>query len=132
MINKVEFTSRNLTPYGGLLPLFNYTEKEGIFQEIFDTVIFDSMHTEKIKMKHLKSIMALNFIGADKLSRMELIKNDPLLNKGIEVYPTTPENVSRFLNNFSFKTTQMLREVNFKAFKNLLKKKRIANNYYRY
>jgi hypothetical protein len=45
MINKIEFTSRNLTPYGGLLPLFNYTEKEGIFQEIFD-----SMHTEKIKM----------------------------------------------------------------------------------
>jgi len=38
-----------------------------------------------------------------------------------------PENISRFLYNFSFKTTQMLRDINFKTFKKMLKKKKLRN-----
>ena len=53
-----------------------------------------------------------------------MLKEDPLIKKcGINV--RVPENISRFLYNFSFKTTQMLRDINFKTFKKLLKKKKL-------
>ncbi len=53
-----------------------------------------------------------------------MLKTDPLIKEcGINV--REPENISRFLGNFSFKTTQMLRDINFKTFKKLLKKKKL-------
>jgi len=38
-----------------------------------------------------------------------------------------PGTVSRFLGNFSYKTTQMFREINFKIFKKLLCKSKLAS-----
>jgi len=38
-----------------------------------------------------------------------------------------PETVSRFLGNFSYKTTQMFREINFKVFKKLLHKSKLTS-----
>jgi hypothetical protein len=35
-----------------------------------------------------------------------------------------PEKVSRFLGNFSYKTPQMLREINFKVFRKLLRRRK--------
>ena len=79
------------------------------------------MRTEAIKMKHIKTLMALGVIGADKVSRVDLLKNDPIMREGFGVNVTNSENVSRFLYNFSFKTTQMLRNINFLIFKKILK-----------
>lgn len=115
MINKIEFSANNLTSYAGLYPLVNYTEKSGVFQLISDNLYFDNASTEAIKMKHIKTLMALGVIGADKLSRVDLLKNDPIMREGFGVNVTNSENVSRFLYNFSFKTTQMLRNINFLA-----------------
>ena len=53
-----------------------------------------------------------NFVGIDKLERPKLLQNDPLVN-GFEISIKEPETVLRFLGNFSFKTTHMLREVHF-------------------
>ena len=72
-------------------------------------------------MKHIKTMIALGAIGADKLSRVDLLKNDPMMSEGFDVNVTNAENVSRFFYTFSFKTTQMLRDINFAAFKKLLK-----------
>jgi hypothetical protein len=61
---------------------------------------------------------------ANKLERFLLLKSDPLIKElGINV--RKPENISKFLYTFSFKTTQMLRDINFKAFK--LKKSKLKN-----
>ena len=58
------------------------------------------------------------------MERFLLLKTDPLIKKcGINVRES--ENISRFLYNFSFKTTQMLRDINFRTFKKLLKKKKL-------
>jgi len=38
-----------------------------------------------------------------------------------------PETVSRFLGNFNFKTTHMMRDINFKVFKKLLAKSRLKS-----
>ena len=63
----------------------------------------------------------------DKLERFLLLKVDPLIKEcGIKV--REPENISRFLYNFSFKTTQMARDINFRTFKKLLKKKKLKKN----
>lgn len=122
MINNIEFTAKNLTSNAGVLPLLKYTEEQNIFQEINEKLLFENSSTEKIKMNHIKTLLCGGFVGADKLERFYLLKSDPLIKEcGINV--RKPENISRFLSNFSFKTTQMLRDVNFKIFENMIKKK---------
>jgi len=124
MIDKTEFSAKNLTANAGILPLLNYTSEQGIFQELEDNLIFDSKRTEAIKMNHLKTLICGGFVGADRLERFLLLKNDPLINKcGINV--REPENISRFLGKFDFKTTHMMRSINFNVFKKLLKKKKL-------
>ena len=59
----------------------------------------------------------------DKLERFLLLKADPLIKEcGINV--REPENISRFIYNFSFKTTQMARDINFRTFKKFHEKKK--------
>jgi len=65
-----------------------------------------------------------NFVGIDKLERLKLLQNDPLINE-FNISIKEPETVSRFLGNFNYKTTQMLREINFKVFRKLLRKKKL-------
>lgn len=126
MINKVEFTAKNLTSNAGVLLLLNYTEEQNIFQDLNEMLFFENSSTEMIKMNHLKTLMCGGFVGIDKLERFNLLKNDPLIKEcGIDV--REPENISRFLYKFSFKTTQMLRDINFKTFKKLLRKKKLRN-----
>ena len=125
MIDKIEFTAKNITSNAGVfLLLLNYTAEQRIFQELDEMLVFDKRSTEEIKMNHLKSLICGGFVGADKLERFLLLKADPLIKEcGINV--RAPENISRFLYKFSFKTTQMLRDINFKTFKKLLKKKKL-------
>ena len=82
---------------------------------------FESASINKIKMNHIKTMLCGHFIGIDKLERLKLLKNDPLVRE-FDISVKEPETVSRFLSNFSFKTTQMFREINFKVFKKLLSK----------
>lgn len=122
MINKIEFTAKNLTSNAGVLLLLNYTEEEKIFQDLDEMLSFENKSTEEIKMNHLKTLICGGFVGVDKLERFQLLKNDPLVKElGINV--RDPENISRFLCKFGFKTTQMLRDINFKIFKKQLRKK---------
>ena len=124
MINDIQFTEKNLTSNAGILPLLNYTNNEGIFQVLYETLKFEKTSTEKIKMNHLKSLVCGGFIGLDRLDRFLQIRHDRLIKEcGIEI--RTPENISRFLGNFTFKTTQMLRDTNFKIFKKLLAKSKL-------
>ncbi|MGT6775762.1 hypothetical protein ACRW7U_25470, partial [Escherichia coli] len=58
---------------------------------------------------HIKTMLCGHFIGIDKLERLKLLQNDPLVNE-FDISVKEPETVSRFLGNFNFKTTQMFRE----------------------
>ena len=67
-------------------------------------LIFDNKSTEEIQINHLKRLICGGFVGVEKLERFLLLKADPLIKEcGINV--REPENISRFLYNFSFKTT---------------------------
>jgi hypothetical protein len=67
-----------------------------------------------------------HFIGIDKLERLKLLKNDPLVRE-FDISVKEPETVSRFLEKFNFMTTQMFREINFKVFKKLLLKGKLTS-----
>ena len=53
-------------------------------------------------MNHLKTLICGGFVGADKLERFLLLKAGPLI-KECGIKAREPENISRFLYNFSFK-----------------------------
>lgn len=126
MINKIEFKAKNLTSNAGLFLMLENTKNNGIFEMIENNLTFESASVNKIKMNHIKTMLCGHFIGIDKLERLKLLKNDPLVRE-FEISVKEPETVSRFLSNFSFKTTQMLRESNFKVFKKLLSKSGLAS-----
>ena len=109
MINKIEFSARNLTSNAGLFLLLEHANKNGIFDLIDHDLVFENASTNKIKMYHIKTMLCGNFIGIDKLERLKLLQSDPLVNE-FAISIKEPETVSRFLGNFSYKTTQMLRE----------------------
>ena len=126
MINRIEFSARNLTSNAGLLLLLEHTSKNGIFDLIDRDLVFENASTNKIKMNHIKTMLCGNLIGIDKLERLKLLQSDPLVNE-FAISIKEPETVSRFLGNFSFKTTQMLREIHFKLFRKLLRKSKLKS-----
>ena len=126
MINKIEFPAKNLTSNAGLFLLLEHANKTGVFDLIDNDLVFDNTSTNKIKMNHIKTMLCGNFVGIDKLERLKLLQSDPLINE-FAISIKEPETVSRFLGNFGYKTTQMLREINFKVFIKLLRKRKLKS-----
>ena len=124
MINKIEFSAKNLTSNAGLFLLLEHANKNGVFDLIDRDLVFENASTNIIKMNHIKTMLCGNFIGIDKLERLKLLQSDPLVNE-FNISIKEPETVSRFLGNFSYKITHMLREINFKVFRKLLKKSKL-------
>jgi len=125
MVNKIDFKAKNLTSNAGLFLLLENAKSNGIFELIENDLLFDNESTNKIKMNHIKTMICGHFIGIDKLVRLKLLQNDPLVNE-FDISVKEPETVSRFLGNFTFKTTQMFRDINFKVFKKLLSKSKLT------
>ena len=126
MINKIDFVAKNLTSNAGIFLLFENAKTNGIFELIDTDLVFDNESTNKIKMNHIKTMLCGHFIGIDKLERLKLLQGDPLINE-FDISVKEPETVSRFLGNFTYKTTQMFREINFKVFKKLLCKSKLTS-----
>ena len=102
VINKIDFTTRNLTSNAGLFLLLENAKANGIFELIDKDLVFDNESTNKIKMNHVKTLLCGHFIGIDKLERLKLLQGDPLVNEfGISV--KEPETVSRFLETSAIK-----------------------------
>src|SRR5665647_1845471 len=126
MINKIDFNAKNLTSNACIFLLFEHAKNNGIFDIIEKDLVFDNESTNKIKMNHIKTMLCGHFIGIDKLERLKLLQNDPLINE-FDISVKEPETVSGFLGNFCFKATQMFRDINFKVFKKLLSKSKLKS-----
>jgi len=126
VINKIDFSAKNLTSNAGLFLLFESAKANGIFELIDNDLVFDHESTNKIKMNHIKTMLCGHFIGIDKLERLKLLQGDPLITE-FDISVKEPETVSRFLSNFSYKTTHMFRDINFKVFKKLLFKNKLTS-----
>lgn len=137
MIDKIDFAAKNLTSNAGLFLLLKNAKTNGILGMINTDLVFDmrSMQsnesTNKIKLNHIKTMLCGHFvlrpfgsgIGIEKLERLKLLQGDPLVSE-FDISVKEPETVPRFLGNFSYKTTQMFRDINFKVFKKLLFKRK--------
>jgi hypothetical protein len=88
--------------------------------------VFDNESINKIKTNHIKTILYGHFVGIEKLERIKLLQGDPLISE-FDISAKEPETVSRFLGNFSYKTTQMLRDINLKVFRKLLFKNKLTS-----
>lgn len=121
MIHRIEFSARNLTSNAGLFLLLDHARRNGIFDLINHDLVFDAQSINRIKMNHIKTMLCGNFVGIDKLERLKLLQRDPLIGE-FDIAVKEPETVSRFLGNFSYKTTQMLREINFRVFQKVLRR----------
>jgi len=121
LINKIDFAAKNLTSNAGLFLLLENAKTNGIFELIDTNLVFENESTNKIKMNHVKTMLCGHFSGIEKLERLKLLQGDPLISE-FDISVKEPETVSRFLGNFSYKTTQMLRDINFKVFRKLLYK----------
>ena len=55
--------------------------KNGIFDLIEHDLFFENASTNKLKMNHIKTMLCGNFVGIDKLERLKLLQNDPLINE---------------------------------------------------
>lgn len=95
MINRIEFSAKNLTSKAGLFLLLEHANKNGIFNLIDHDLVFDNASTNKITMNHIKSMLCGNFIGIDKLERWKLLQRDPLVNE-FNISIKEPETVSRY------------------------------------
>jgi hypothetical protein len=126
VINKIDFVAKNLTSNAGIFLLLENAKNNGIFELVDTDLVFDNESTNKIKMNHIKTMLCGHFIGIEKFERLKLLQGDPLINE-FDISEKEPETVSRFLGNFSYKTTQMLREINFKVFRKLLFKSKLTS-----
>ena len=126
MINKIDFAAKNLTSNAGIYLLLENAKANGIFELIDTELVFENESTNQIKMNHVKAMLCGHFIGIDKLERLKLLQGDPLITE-FDISVKEPETVSRFLGNFNYKTTQMLRDINFKVFKKLLHKSKLTS-----
>jgi len=126
VINKIDFVAKNLTSNAGIFLLLENAKNNGIFELIDTDLVFDNESTNKIKMNHIKTMLCGHFIGIEKLERLKLMQGDPLISE-FDISVKEPETVSRFLGNFSYKTTQMFRDINFKVFKKLLCKSKLTS-----
>ena len=50
MIDKIEFTAKNLTSNAGVLLCFNYTNEQGIFQALDEILLFDNKCTNALRI----------------------------------------------------------------------------------
>jgi hypothetical protein len=116
VINKIEYSARNLTPDAGLFLLLEHAIKNGVFDLINHNLVLEGMSTNKIKMDHFKTVLYGNFIVIDKIIRLKLLLGDSLINE-FNISIKEPETISRFLGIFYYKTTQILREIKFKIFR---------------
>ena len=95
MINKIEFSARNLNSNAGLFLLLEHARRNGIFDLIDHDLVFETQSTKKTKMNHIKTMLYGNFIGIDKLERLKLLQSDPLVNE-FAISIKEPEMVSWF------------------------------------
>lgn len=88
----------------------------GFFDFIENDLVFDNDSTNKIKMNHIKTMLCGHFIGIDKLERLKLLQNDPLVNE-FDISVKEPETVSRFLETSTSRQPKCLETLILKSLK---------------
>lgn len=107
-----EFNGKNLTAYGGLLPVATMLEKLG-FQELVENTITCSRETRVMSLyKFVLGIVLGLYIGFPRLNQLRFIAHDPMLT-GILSEPKLPPQSTlwRFLTSLHLNVTMQILKI---------------------
>ncbi len=80
-----DFTGKNLTPYGGLLPVFTMLEKLGFQSLVEQTVTSKRIPRAMDLYRFVLAIVLGLYIGFPRLNQLRFIARDPILNGILQV-----------------------------------------------
>lgn len=95
-----DFTGKNLTPYGGLLPVATMLEKVCFQQRVEETVTLERATKVMTTYQFILAIVLGIYVGFTRLNQLRFIARDPLF-AGILKVPHLPPQCTlwRFLNS---------------------------------
>ena len=95
-----DFSAKNLTPYGGLLPVATMLEKIG-FQKLVEGTVTVERATKVMSMyQFILAIVLGIYLGFSRLNQLRYIARDPLLAGILKIFHLPPQSTFwRFLNS---------------------------------
>jgi hypothetical protein len=93
-----DFTARNLTAYGGLLPVATMLDKLG-FQQLVEETLTITRQTRVMPVyRFVQAIVLALYVGFSRLNHLQYLKNEPLLKGIVQVAELPPQSTFwRFL-----------------------------------
>jgi hypothetical protein len=108
---KTEFSAHSLTNYSGILPIYNFMSKIGIF-DMFDKISISLGFNIKYSTSSIFSIMILGIIsGMNRISKIESFSRDPLVNKIFGIKKLDEDTIANRVKRFGMKQTSELLDI---------------------
>jgi len=107
-----DFSAKNLTPYGGLLPVATMLEKIG-FQKLVEEALTVERITKVMSMyQFILAIVLGIYVGFSRLNQLRYIAHDPLLAGILKVTQLPPQcTLWRFLNSMHVGIARQIQSV---------------------
>jgi len=104
-----DFSGKNLTPYGGLLPVATMLEKLG-FQSLVERSLTIGRHTRVMSAYQFVLAMVLGaYVGFSRLYHLRFVARDPILAGILKVTHLPPQSTFwRFLASLNINTAQQI------------------------
>jgi len=107
-----DFSAKNLTPYGGLLPLATMLEKIGIQKLIEDNLTVERTTKVMSLYQFIQAIVIGVYLGFSRLNQLRYIARDPLLAGILKVPQLPPQSTFwRFLNSLHVGIGQQIKNI---------------------
>jgi len=107
-----DFSGKNLTPYGGLLPVATMLEKMG-FQQLIEETVTVARITKAMSMyQFIITIVLGMYVGFTRLNQLRYIARDALLVGIVKVTHLPPQcTLWRFLNSLHVGVTRQIQSI---------------------
>jgi hypothetical protein len=107
-----DFCAKNLTPYGGLLPVATMLEKIGFEKLIDETVTVERMTKVMSTYQFILAIVLGLYVGFARLNQLRYIARDPLLAGILKVAHLPPQcTLWRFLNSLHIGIARQIQSI---------------------
>jgi hypothetical protein len=107
-----DFCAKNLTPYGGLLPVATMLEKIGFEKVVDETITVDRTTKVMTTYQFMLAIILGLYVGFARLNQLRYIARDPLLAGILKVAQLPPQcTLWRFLNSLHMGVSRQIQSI---------------------
>jgi hypothetical protein len=107
-----DFSAKNLTPYGGLLPIATMLEKIGFERLVNETVTIERETKVMSTYQFIMAIVLGLYVGFARLNQLRFISQDPLLAGILKVAHLPPQcTLWRFLNSLHVGVSRQIQSI---------------------